>query len=261
MPILTTSIEDITETTVIWETSTSNSSDLPTSPPNATTSASGLYSFLVENGITIWLGGITPPATESFVVATATVVVEPVPNLQSSSSTVQVQAPIPVTSIETVQVTSVFTINLAEIPTESSSVASVSAAAKSFPGAGSNGWNVTTLTRVTHRKHETGTGYHRHATGASGGFAHHSLESYHWSNPIPSGEPEPKDKRQLGAIVTATIDGVIVSWTNTYDGIPQTVASIPSSSIVTYSVVDVSGKLSIFCSLQSRWQQTLAHRL
>ncbi|MCJ1398743.1 hypothetical protein MMC11_001944 [Xylographa trunciseda] len=249
VPILTTSVGDITETTVIWKTFTSESSVVEISSPASTSPASGLYSFLVVSDITSWLGGATPPATDSFVTATATVVIEPVPITPSLSSTMQAQSRVPVTSIETIQVTSVFTADLAETLTESASIPPVSATASGFHGVGTYGWNATTLTRVTHAKHGSGTVDHPHATCASSGFAHHSIKPYYGSALNKSGW-HTNDKRQVGAIITATIDGVIVSWTNSYDGGPPTDAPVPASytiwsgtvsaSVVTSSVVATS---------------------
>ncbi|MCJ1391934.1 hypothetical protein MMC18_004801 [Xylographa bjoerkii] len=234
VPILTTSVGDITETTVIWETHTSDANVVETSSPSTTSPASGLYSFLVVSGITSWLGGVTPPVTDSYVIATATVFIEPVPTNPSLSSTTQAQSPTPVTSIETIQVTSVFTADLAETLTEPASVAPIPATAGSFHGVGTYGWNATTLTRVTYAKHGDGTGYRPHTTAASSGIELPSPKPYSASAQISSGWAKSKDKRQVGAVVTATIDGVIVSWTNSYDGNPATAPPI-SVSYATWS--------------------------
>ncbi|MCJ1382120.1 hypothetical protein MMC17_005232 [Xylographa soralifera] len=240
MPFLTTSVGDTTETTVIWETYTSDSSAVEASSPIQTSPASGLYSFLVVSGITSWLGGFTPPATGSVVIATATVVIEPVPTNPSLSSIMQAQSPIPMTSIETIQVTSIFTADLAETLTESASATFVSATAGGFHGIGTYGWNATTLTRITHVKHVTGTGHLPCATGASSDFAHHSLVPFNGSALIPSNWSTQKQKRQVGVVVTATIDGVVVSWTNSWDGFPAT-SEWTSASSATWSGTTVSG--------------------
>ncbi|MCJ1438142.1 hypothetical protein MMC27_007529 [Xylographa pallens] len=240
VPFLTTSVGDLTETTIIWKTYTSDSSAVEASSPTPTSPASGLFSFIVVNGITSWLGGFTPPATDSFVLATATVVIEPVPTSPSLSSTMQAQSPVPVTSIETIQLTSIYTADLAEKLTESASATSVSAAAGSFHGIGTHGWNATTLTRITHVKHGSGTAHLPYATGASSGLARHPLVPLSGSALIPSSWPTQKEKRQVGSIVIATIDGVVVSWTNYWDGNPVTSEPIPPN-YATWSETIVSG--------------------
>ncbi|MCJ1416726.1 hypothetical protein MMC32_003064 [Xylographa parallela] len=240
VPFLTTSVSDLTETTVIWETYTSDSSTVQASSPTPTSPASGLYSFIVVNGITSWLDGFTPPATDSFVIATATVVIEPVPTSQSLSSIMQPQSLVPVTSIETIQVTSIYTADLAETLIESASATSVSAAAGSFHGIGTHGWNATTLTRITHVKHGSGTAHLPYATGASSGFARHPVVSFSGSALIPSSWPTQNEKRQVGSIVTATIDGVVVSWTNYWDGDPVT-SEWTTTNYATWSETTVSG--------------------
>ena len=245
VPFLTTSVGDITETTVIWETYTSDSTAVEASSPTPTSPDSGLYSFLVVNGITSWLGGFTLPATDSFVIATATVVIEPVPTNPSLSSTVQTQDPVPVTSIETILVTSTFTIDLAETHTESATAPLVSATARSFHGIGTYGWNATTLTRITHVVHGSGTGQLPYTTSALSGFARHSLEPYNEPTPVLSSWTKPIDKRQVGSIVTATIDGVIVSWTNFWDGTPATSETIPAGYSI-WSGTTTSGESSVF---------------
>ncbi|MCJ1287083.1 hypothetical protein MMC26_006431 [Xylographa opegraphella] len=240
VPFLTTPTSDITETTVIWETYTVVSSVAAASSPTLTSPASGLYSFLVINGITSWLGGFTPPVTDSFVIATATIVIEPVPTSPSLSNIVQAQNPIPVTSTDSIQVTSIFTVILAETLTESASATVVSATAGSFHGIGTHGWNATTLTRVTHVKHGSGTGRLPCVTDASSDFARHSRGPYHGSAQASFGESKLVIKRQIGSMVTATIDGVVVSWTNFWDGNPAT-SELIDTSHTTLSGTTVSG--------------------
>ena len=247
MPPLTTSVGEITKTTVIWETYTGDSSAVEPSASTPTSPASGLYSFLVVNGITSWIGGFTPPATGSFVIVTATVVIEPVPTNPSLSSIMQTQNPIPVTSIETIQVTSIINTDMAETLTESASATFVSATAVSFHGIGTYGWNATTVTRISNAIHGSGTGHLACVTGASSGFARHSLGPYNGPALAPSNWSKPKDKRQVGSIVTATIDGVVVSWTNFWDGSPATSEPTPPS-YAAWPGITVSGELSVFDS-------------
>lgn len=234
--IVTTTLETV-QTSIIYQVFTSNVGVVAVSSSGSDSSASGLYSFFVgTNGITAWLGGQTPPATESQVTATVTVVIEPQPSSSWVSSTEKAQT----ISIETVTMTSVFTDLLTETLTVSSPVASISTSPGTFNGIGPYGWNVTTLQRV--KVTGSGPGHYLSATSAS------SVRAPQWTKPssglapAPSVWYHPHEKRQVGAVVTATINGVVVSWTNSYDGAPKTVVPYSATSKSALPGTPTSGK-------------------
>ncbi|MCJ1475061.1 hypothetical protein MMC13_003721 [Lambiella insularis] len=231
-PDLITTTLEAEQTSTIYQIFTNNIGVVPVSSPTSVSSASGLYYFFVgADGIITWLGGQTPPATEPQVLETATLIIEPEPVSSWVSSTQIAQT----TSTKTIQLTSTFTEVLTETLTVSTPTQSILASAGAFNGFGPYGWNATTFKRVQTVGSGTAVaGPYHYVTGASSDVAPH------WTNPssriasAPSVWYHPHNKRQVGAVVTATIDGVVVSWTNSYDGTPETAtpySASPTSSL------------------------------
>ena len=221
-----------------------------------TVAENGPYYFTTDNGTTVWLGGQTPPAGVTLSTSTATVTIQPLPPSSHSSSggspdstvystvflttiskvyvteTISKTAPA-VTSSSAVTISSfplVLPSNTAPLASDVPFVATVPSAAtasltattssKSFPGLGLGGWNATfrvkeklvgsanepakLLSQLTGIKNNLAT-----RPGTASLLAAPS-NSYNTTNNIRA--------RQLGSIVVATIEGVVVSWTNNYDG-------------------------------------------
>ena len=96
--------------------------------------------------------------------------------------------------------------------------------ARSFMGIGTSGWNATATTLQTANAGPTGSS--GIASGTRGGQAgvvpavpQGPPNGYTYAASAPSAQGTwKKAKRQIGSVVSATINGVIVSWTNVYDG-------------------------------------------
>lgn len=210
----------------------------------------GLYSFNVNNGITSWFGGKTPPATASLVTSTSIVTLVPVPE----SSPVSVQGPeptvsdAPTTSYTTTFLTSV----VSEIHTETltESVPSGGVSTKIFSGLGSSGWNTTYTTLRTIKASEDGSRVAKPAFPKTAINDKKLLPVSGSALTLPASSPsiglaKHKHARQVGAVVSAIINGVVVSWTNSYQGsstatsapVPTPEAPMAPSSLIS------SGKL------------------
>ena len=204
-------------------------------------SVSGVYFFTVGNGTTQWLGGQTPPPAQSYIIETSTVVIEPIPTSTFLSTGESISSS--TTTIEPTRITTeALTGTLTGYPTSTAGrVINPSIASN-----GSYGWNGTTFHRAKHTRKWSGSiGSSAHGIGVSGVAGPHFTQHNCSSIPTPL-EHQYRNKyaRQLGVMVTATIDGVVVSWTNTYDGF---VASTPPPSSLTLSLnsieVSISGML------------------
>ena len=181
------------------------------------------YSFTEDNGTTTWLGA-TPPASASLTTSTQVISLEPVP-----PGYVAPPAEVtPVTSYLTVSPTE--TITETDMATQTLAVPTASASAGAYTGLASNGWNSSMSTLITVKSSAIGS------VTIAGKSAQYSITAY---SVIPSGlAPFPRGKaarqnkvRDIGNIISATIDGVVVSWTDNYDGTPLS-SSDTSSSVV-----------------------------
>lgn len=218
---------DIITTSTSFHTITNQLSLLPDAASSAKTE--GPYSFAEHSGTTIWLGGKTPPSSESLVVKTTAITVQPVPTGVEVSSA----EPSTSTSYSTLSLTTVTSKVFTKTVTESFS--SPLASAKPFTGIASYGWNstLTTLLKVPVGKkgtaHGPPTGFLPSITNNGGppsGTGHHA------PRPYPTGNVSGTlAERQVGATVVITIGGVVVSWTNSYDGsVPTTSSEVVESS-------------------------------
>lgn len=188
----------------------------------------GPYSFAEHSGTTIWLGSKTPPASEPIVYMTKAVTVQPV---LSSTDGFSAAAPT-TTSFSTLSLTTVTSETFTETVTESSS--SPVASAKPFTGVATYGWNSTLTTLLKVQVGAKGSGRVQPT-----GFVSESSVGTGQGRPSPYATGRSSDSlavRQVGSIVVATIEGIVVSWTNSYDGQPAT-----TSSPVAQSSVSVAG--------------------
>ena len=217
--------------------------------PTSDVASQDHYTFTEHHGTTIWFDGKKPPAGIPLVTSTATVTIQPVP-LNSGVSTGGNAEPtsyltvlLTVVKHEKVALTKTVSVATTSDTAAISSTASASSATltplavsvpstatassiattstKIFRGHRLNGWN-TTFTAVPKEKaaksvtepvkpfHHQPNAKENHA--ARPGIASPAAASY------PNNATKHLEARQLGAIVVATIAGVVVSWTNNYDG-------------------------------------------
>lgn len=218
----------------------------------------GPYYFTANNGTTVWLDGKTPPAGVPLSTSTAIITVQPIPpssrisfggspnpttystvfltvvSKEYETETVTKTAPA-VTISSTVTVSSFVSnplSNTAPLASTVPLIATVPSAAtaslisitpsKPFSGLGLNGWNATFRTLIKEKlvgsanqpakllSQQTGVKENLATRPGTGSFL--ATPSY------SSNATKNIEGRQLGSIVVATIDGVIVSWTNNYDG-------------------------------------------
>lgn len=169
------------------------------------------YYFVENDGETSWLGGKTPTSGATLVTNTLVVTVQPRPIAQSSITAITPSSEDATTTIvTTISSTSFYTYYLTKLLTpETALTASPSSSPPPYPE--SYGWNAT-LSKVHRIKSEAPIPC---STGAYAVNPVTLLKRHH--------------PRQIGAVVTATINGMVVSWTNSYGGEPQTSISVISS--------------------------------
>lgn len=176
----------------------------------------GPYSFAEHNGTTIWLGGKEPSASGSVIVRTKAITVLPVP----PSAYVPTSEHSLTSSYTTLYLTRTTSKVFTKTLTESSSTAV--AAAKPFTGLATYGWNssLTTLLTVPASTKESGRAYSTgHLPSNSGHNKPPINTTYPFFGPQITGNGSASlAERQVGAIVVATIEGHVVSWTNSYNG-------------------------------------------
>lgn len=205
-----------------------------------TVAEKGPYYFTTDNGTTVWLGGQTPPAGVPLSTSTAVVTIQPVPpssqNSSGGSPETTVYSTVFLTTISKVYETETITKTAPAVTTSSavtissfspvlpSNTAPLSLIAtrssKSFPGLGLSGWNATFRIRekLVGSANEPAkllsqqTGVQNNIATRPGTASLLAAPSY------SSNATNHIRARQLGSIVVATIEGVVVSWTNNYDG-------------------------------------------
>ncbi|KAL8680430.1 MAG: hypothetical protein Q9186_003390 [Xanthomendoza sp. 1 TL-2023] len=212
----------------------------------------GPYSFAEENGSTVWLGGKTPTSGGIFVTNTLVVTLQPQPSstetlsYTTSSETTVTSGEGTTTSWTTISSTNFHTHYLTKALT-------LGAAESSLPPKtplylGHVGWNatLTTLQTIQSGIANTKPSYVRSENSTTSQSTEEHTESYNaysetsvaW---VPSGQvaasasfpARRRHPRQVGALVTATIDGAVVTFTNVWAGEPLTHAPFTSSEIPT----------------------------
>ncbi|MCJ1466801.1 hypothetical protein MMC07_005421 [Pseudocyphellaria aurata] len=221
----------------------------------------GPYYFTADNGTTVWLDDKSPPAGIPLSTSTAVVTIQPIPpssRLSSggspdptsystvfltviskvyrtetitetalavtTSSAVTVSSSISLTSSYTASLAS--TVPLNEVPSEPTASLIAITSSKPFARLGMSGWNATSRTLLKENlvssanepvkllSQQTGPKDASYTRPGTESLAAQSC-SGNVTNNISA--------RQLGLIVTATIDGVVVSWKNMYDGAASTI--------------------------------------
>ncbi|KAI9881181.1 MAG: hypothetical protein M1830_007159 [Pleopsidium flavum] len=215
----------VTATTTIFLTYTEAVEVAQVTATSSTAGNGEPYYFTEHDGTTAWLSGKAPSATQGLITGTTTVLVAPIPTEGSKHTT----------STETVLLTLTTTKHLTKTVVEAHKTAPTSV--RSFTGLGASGWNGTATTLQTVKVGPTGSGVsvsgnQLYQTGIPSSVAPWLPTGYTAAPSAASTNVTWKNgKRQVGSIVVATINGVVVSWTNAYDGgSPATsVASSPSS--------------------------------
>ena len=181
------------------------------------------YSFTEDNGTTTWLGA-TPPASASLVTSIQVISLEPVPPGY-------VAPPVEVTPVTSyLTVTPTKTLTETYVPTQTLAVLTASASAGAYTGLASDGWNSSMSTLITVKSPGIGS------VTIAEKLAQYSITAYPMIPsglvPFPRGNKARQNKiRDIENIISATIDGVVVSWTDTYDGTPLS-SSDTSSTVV-----------------------------
>lgn len=212
----------------------------------------GPYYFTAHDETTVWLGGKTPPAGIKLFTSTAIVTVQPIPPSShissagspeptsystvfltviskvyetetltetipavTTSSTVTESSSLPVLSSNPVPLTST-------VPSTAAASLIATARAKNFNALGLSGWNATFSTLVKENVVGSTNEAARilsHQTGVENNIVTHLGTPSRLAVPSYSANATNSiEVRQLGSIVIATINGVVVSWTNSYDG-------------------------------------------
>ncbi|KAL8716966.1 MAG: hypothetical protein Q9225_005751 [Loekoesia sp. 1 TL-2023] len=219
----------LSSTNFLTNTKVVTVADVPVSAPSQLNAfQDGNYYFPEDNGTTTWLSDKTPTSGAVLVTNTLIVTVQPQPVTETSTIVAASSSEdTTTTSIVTISSTSFYTHYLTKALSLQSASTSVPSARLS-PYLGSYGWNAT-LSAVQRLKSQA--------------IAPQSSDAYVANDAVwPSPSPVPTaasyvtkryHPRQIGAVVTATIDGVVVSWTNSYGG--ETTSSHSATSIETSS--------------------------
>lgn len=205
--------------------------------PKPTITNQGPYYFTVHGGTTYWIGGKTPPAGKSYSTSTTIITVQPIPSsipLSNEDST----------SYSTVTLTRISLVwneieLIKTLPKDSSvltypaSTGISTASTTSINRLESTGWNTTSTSPkfLASDSDTTSRKPARHQLNAGNKFRTHSRNSQKLTR--SGNATKSLEARQLGATVFATIEGVLVSWVNTYSGAsPATPDPIVALSVV-----------------------------
>ena len=231
-----------TSTAVTTTVTTSVTSTQIISVIQASSPAEGqaAYSFAEDNGTTTWFGA-TPPASASLVTSTQVVTLQPVP-----TGVVAPPVEIPsITSYLTLSSTQTITETLTETQTLAISTATASAGVVgAFTGLAYHGWNSSMSTFVKVKLPPIGSVTIAEQLPYRAGTAYPMAPS----GIVPLSPSNAMiNARDVGEIV-ATIDGVVVSWTNNYDGTSlSTSFTSPINVPVTATALQSSRKFPRLC--------------
>ncbi|KAL8807333.1 MAG: hypothetical protein Q9200_004713 [Gallowayella weberi] len=222
----------------------------------------GPYSFAEENGHTIWLGGKTPTSGGVYVTSTLAVTLQPQPSstetLTFTKSSERILSSGDGTTSWTTTSTDFYTHYLTKALTLEATGSSLPAP-KVPPYLGHFGWNATLTTLQTVRSGVANTkpsdvGSKNPATWSSSGDHSKSYHAYSETSAgwVPSGQVAPsassptrrRHPRQVGAVVTATIDGAVVTFTNVWAG--ESLTHAPSTSSKIPTSISVFPSLGVF---------------
>ena len=202
-------------------------------PSPSDASEDGNYYFAEQDGTTSWLGGKTPTSGATFVTYTTIISIQPQPATETSiegTGLEEVDGTTTSTSTLTTSATSFYTHYLTKALTLEPA-STLAPSERIPPYLGSHGWNAT-LTRVQSVKSEAmkvqlTDAYTLDNLAWSGSNAATATVSYDMRRHHP---------RQVGAVVSATINGMVVSWTNSYGGEPSVTDSLTSIETSIFTV-------------------------
>ncbi len=189
----------------------------------------------------VWLGA-TPPNSASLITSTQVVTLNPVPPGYVAPS---VQVP---SNTNYLTFSSTKTITETRMETRTLAILTASASAGAYTGLASKGWNSSMSTFITVKSPAIGS------VTIAEKLAHYSGTAY----PLPPSGVVPYGPRnttrhikmrEVKDLVVATIDGVVVSWTNNYDGSPLSTSD--TSPTVVPVTATISSPLSSFTSAAS----------
>ena len=208
------------------------------------------YSFINDHGTTSWIDGKVPATTASIATSTIVVTVRPQPKsttLSSKTSKISTSFTTLFTTIyQTVDHTEVLTLGYSTAPSFSSWISAYSL----------NGWNVSlTSSKVEAVGDVTSSAYWTNTT------VYPTVSALSGNTPSNYAKlTERIHARQVGAVITATINGLAVSWTNSYGGEPETTpTSKPAVSIASVESLGPPGK-SILGFINAADSQSTAPR-
>ena len=201
----------------------------------------GPYYFSEQDGTLVWLDGKTPPATGSFLTSTAFITVQPIPTgLPASAKENAVstaEGSIVSTSYSTISLYRVSTVYQTKVVTGTIHVPAIPV--KAFVSLGSSGWNTSFTPSVRGDENKPSVGISKPIVGQTGaiekGDNKPKKSTTHPALAYSTNVSEQLEARQVGALVVATIDGVLVSWINSYDG-KSTPTPPPNSGRAAYTV-------------------------
>ena len=190
----------------------------------------GPYSFTEANGTTIWLGGKTPPLSAKLVTSTSVITLHPVST--QNSGALQGGSVATTTSYLTLTPTETITQTYTKILTQHTS--SVATSPKGYPPYGLAGWNTSVTLPSTLGSATAGGALIQSSVQVS--VSRHSTSQNTAASIMSTAYGRSRRHlwgRQAGDFIEATIDGVLVSWVNNYNGIDLTVSEEESTLIPT----------------------------
>lgn len=225
----------------------------------------GPYYVSEHDGTLEWLDGKTPPATGSFLTSTTFITVQPIPSSlpvpAGENAVSTAEGSIVSTTYSTVSLYRVSTVYQTKVVTSTIRLPAVPV--KAFVSPGSGGWN-TSFTPLL-KGNESGflSGNLKPTVDQTGvietGDNKPEISVTRPVLPYPTNVTEQLEARQVGATVVATIDGVLVSWINSYDGKPTSTpplislineytVPLPAATPSPYTAAEVPTKESILAS-------------
>ncbi|KAI4120683.1 MAG: hypothetical protein LQ338_006835 [Usnochroma carphineum] len=187
-------------------------------PLPAQSDSAGYYYYTEDNGTTTWLAGKTPTSGAVYVTNTVVVTVQPQPVTRETSTIFAASQTTPSlqdgtsTSTVTLSSTDFYTHYLTEALTLQSASPSVPST-RLPPYIASNGWNATLSGVHRVKGSASAPALAGAASGSNPTSPRSGIVATTASRPFKRHHP-----RQIGAVVSATINGVVVSWVNSYGG-------------------------------------------
>lgn len=170
--------------------------------------------------MTHWLDGKAPPTRNKLVTSSTVVTISPIPTSRISSS-----ASGPISTFSTLILTNFYT-EVDTLTVSSNPADSIKASTKAYSRLGLGGWNSSTTTLQQNLQSADSDSSVVYGTTKTV-FAN----STQFVRTNENSSVSQLQRRQVGALVVATIEGQVVSWTNEYQG-EHEVTSV-SSAIVT----------------------------